>query len=381
MNNLLKFNFWLGFLYILTSFVISLLSISENNTIGILSAFFALFLFTINCFTLFLVKKSTHKEYILISFIIVVLILNFLHLFANGVQLNIPSIMSLVGPIVYFFIVYINLERNLINFEKSAFYLFIFLVSIYFIFRQSSAYIIYGGAIHSAYYILFALPICLYNRKLSIKYVLIFITLLSTFLSYKRGAVISTGIYGSIFLVHQFINSKGWQKFLNIILSLLLIIMISNLLLSENEDINHMIMRFSNLEESGGSGRDEIYTTLINNISNFSFDEHFFGKGMKATKFTNSDFFTAHNDWLEIYYDFGIITFFLWLLFFIKILKMLFKSLILKTELTIPLIGIVIIFFTTSLFSHIIFYTYNYIYFLSLAFFIQKYNSLKQKVL
>src|SRR5690606_38949449 len=78
------------------------------------------------------------------------------------------------------------------------------------------------------------------------------------------------------------------------------------------------------LSERGGSGRDMIYSNIINgwfgseNILNF-----LFGYGFNSSIYFSGSGNLAHNDWLELIINYGFIGFFIYLLLFIRSLVLL----------------------------------------------------------
>ncbi|WP_180109526.1 MULTISPECIES: O-antigen ligase [unclassified Acinetobacter] len=112
----------------------------------------------------------------------------------------------------------------------------------------------------------------------------------------------------------------------------------------------YLINRFSRIDD-GGSGRDIIYSSLLgawynsDNILNF-----IFGYGFSSTLDLSSTGNFAHNDWLEILINFGLLGFFLYILIFLGLLKIVYKEKF-KKEYKLVLLAIIFMWFLITLFS------------------------------
>jgi O-antigen ligase len=78
-----------------------------------------------------------------------------------------------------------------------------------------------------------------------------------------------------------------------------------------------VISRLNSLFEDGGSNRDVIYKMLWDNFRLSSFFEKLFGHGMYATESITG--FLAHQDFLEILFDYGFIAFIFFFMFYISL--------------------------------------------------------------
>ena len=82
----------------------------------------------------------------------------------------------------------------------------------------------------------------------------------------------------------------------------------------------NLMIRFLNLKEDGGSGRLFIYSELLKLYKNSTLFEMVFGHGYQSTnKYIG---ILAHNDTLQILFDFGFIGFLLYSLFLFYLIKL-----------------------------------------------------------
>ena len=85
-------------------------------------------------------------------------------------------------------------------------------------------------------------------------------------------------------------------------------------------------------EDSSGSGRAQIYTKIFDGVMRSSFGSLLFGHGFYATSdYTKQSLefniaVVAHNDWLEVAYDFGLVGLILYLSILLSILRSVIKS-------------------------------------------------------
>ena len=134
-------------------------------------------------------------------------------------------------------------------------------------------------------------------------------------ISIKRSAIIGVVISSLVFFIITLLFNRAMsfrKKMLSIIVALPLIFgSVKYYLNTDNAD--KVLERMESIDSDGGSGRDHIYTTIAEKIDDSDFLNYFFGHGYNAV--SNEIFgHPAHNDLLEISYDFGIITLCAWLI-------------------------------------------------------------------
>ncbi|MPT34214.1 MAG: O-antigen ligase domain-containing protein, partial [Flavobacterium sp.] len=87
----------------------------------------------------------------------------------------------------------------------------------------------------------------------------------------------------------------------------------------EDKSGGHIIERLNSIQEDQGSGRLEIYAKIIDILSTSSVDELLFGRGyLSVLEYADV---LAHNDFLQIIFDFGLIALVLYFVFFYQLLK------------------------------------------------------------
>lgn len=226
------------------------------------------------------------------------------------------------------------------------------------------------------YVSLFFLPIILLFKKRIIHYFSYTILILLLLFSGRRGGLVGIGISLAIYLLY-YMKSKGHAilKFVPVAILLLILYFTFSDYFVESYTVQRFI---DNDEYDVTSGRSDIYLEVINLFFNSNVLNMIFGHGMGAVAFYTKEHLTAHNDFLEILFDFGIIGFFLYIRFILSILVTLRKLYLRKSFLFYSFSAWCAIFFTISFVSHIFEYPYFYILMFFMGIFIRL-DSLEQK--
>lgn len=131
--------------------------------------------------------------------------------------------------------------------------------------------------------------------------------------SAKRGALITFGLGAFIYFLFALVDSPKSKRLQNIVVSLIIFI-IALYFIYDFVQSNEFLMRRMEGISSGGSGRDRIYSTLYyawlqsDNLINY-----IFGFGFVATITHSGTGHLAHNDWLELLVNFGLVGIILYL--------------------------------------------------------------------
>lgn len=186
------------------------------------------------------------------------------------------------------------------------FYLFSALYAIHTI----HAYLIQRGqdrlpVINLAYNAIVFLPwlsVVAGKKKRLLGYGIVFLVVLA---SMKRGAIIVFPLMlGASMLVEAVINKKPlWRQVLRILF--MFILFFTGLLAANQVSNGYLSKRFSAEQLASGSGRAELYSAGLNEISQRSFFNLLIGRGSGAGGENIS--MSLHNEWLEFLFDFGII--------------------------------------------------------------------------
>ena len=193
------------------------------------------------------------------------------------------------------------------------------------------------------------MPCFLVFKKKLYKYIGIVACMLFVLFSMKRGAMI-VGMVGVLIILYTDIKHfRGVRKNIFILLVGVVGFVVFSFLqdnLFQNDFFNQ---RIEQTMEGSSSGRDVIYSTLWNSyINKFNIFHQLFGMGADGTLKVTFNY--AHNDWLEILINqglVGVVLFFSYWIFFIRTVKDNRYSLIVRQVLFI----IFVITFLRTLFS------------------------------
>lgn len=220
-------------------------------------------------------------------------------------------------------------------------------------------------AMSSIYYIIMFLPFVLDVKKSTLKAVLVLLITFCVLISLKR-----TGFLALVFsLLGYFIveyGSRTKKKKLYLFLGSLLVAgmmmyLYSYIIGKLNLDI---IARLNDLKNDWGSGRNIIYEDVWAAIKTTPFMERFFGYGYNGVFLTGAASLSAHNDFLEVLYDYGLFGFALYISFIVTLIKYNVKIYKGAFESAAGFTASLVLFFTFSMFSHLIYYPTYFAYLL-----------------
>lgn len=180
---------------------------------------------------------------------------------------------------------------------------------------------LYGHNIGYSFVILTPLALFAYKDNKWIGVILVILLTLLVILSAKRGAILVQGIAVLLF------TFKGPYSFGRKNTALMAIVVFFALFLILTSMLELEVSPFSRFNQTGGSGRDVIYANIYNGILDSSYGQLIYGHGFYATmdfnRMLSSNHIAqqAHNDWLEVTYDFGLIGLIGYLLVFVGLCK------------------------------------------------------------
>lgn len=185
----------------------------------------------------------------------------------------------------------------------------------------------YGSSNNVGYLFACAMPMLglLWDKRKRLFYVLMFVALAFALFSAKRGAMLcSLASFAVMFL--SVMGSRGNKKgrWGRILLVLLIAVIGSYLFMYMLESNANLQTKMDATEEGNYSGRDVFYLALLDYWLNADTINKIFGiKFMGAVSIAGFD---AHNDWLEILIDAGIIGAFFYLCMMVSLWVYTFKN-------------------------------------------------------
>lgn len=218
---------------------------------------------------------------------------------------------------------------------------------------------------NSIFYLLLLLPfVCLLSKK--IKYIFLIIAVMATFYSFKRSAVLYTSIIVLVSIYFDFWYHKKMSFLTTLVVPLVLIwgILLGVQYLDSSTE-GYLWTRFANISEDQGSGRISIWKDVLSMYDKKSWEIKVLGSGFNAV---NRDFsLSAHNDIIEMLYDFGIWGMFIYGLYIIRLIIGVFQSKVLGDNYLQANVVMLVIFFIMSMVSHLWLYPSFYAYLIMLV--------------
>lgn len=237
-----------------------------------------------------------------------------------------------------------------------------FLLFAYFILRYDRTSMLdqVYAAINASYAILYLLPFVLLSPKRYVRIIAILLTLAATFLTLKRGGMISLSI-GLLFYVLSYgkVTSGKVISFRGVILAAIAIVGVVYLVIYFNNSMEGLVFnRFAVIEQDQGSGRTSLYQHVEQLIFESSVLGWIFGHGWDGVARASMSGLSAHNDFLEILYDFGIVAFICYVIFIVRMFRHLIKLLKCNHGFAPAMAASLGIFISNSFVSHIYIYAW-----------------------
>lgn len=174
------------------------------------------------------------------------------------------------------------------------------------------------GRSNLVYWCLCAVPFLLLSNKQWLRLSFVVLSIIVVLVTGKRSAFIAIMVIGVVYMFNTIKGNK--QSYKNIVLFVfvgLAVYLIFYKYLS-NSAMTHF-ERLSNMQEDQGSGRITIYKDVFAIMRHNTFNDWFVGRGFGSI--TISRHSNAHNDALQLLFEFGIIGLIMYVTMFIHIIK------------------------------------------------------------
>lgn len=154
-----------------------------------------------------------------------------------------------------------------------------------------------------SYFLITSVPLILGLKKH--KSALIWLIVICSLLAAKRTGFITLIL--TLFFAANFnklLSPRFWKSFPKYVFISIILLSLCHFVLGD--EVQTLFDRFANISEDGGSGRDMVYADVWNMIKASNYSHLIFGHGYNKVMADADLAFSAHNDFLEILYDFGI---------------------------------------------------------------------------
>lgn len=213
---------------------------------------------------------------------------------------------------------------------------------------------------NTVYFAFLTLPWFLLSRRKS--YIFLFLVLFTVLgiWSIKRLIILSIIVIWILYIL-LYVKGKLMKKIVLIVLLLL-----SGFLgydYADNALKGELTGRLNAIETDEGGSRLPIYQITWAMIQSSSTESMILGHGHNAVRKKSILEMSAHNDFLEIIYDYGLVIFILYLGLFIYVFRRCFSLYKIKSVLAFPYTVSLIIFLVMSMVSHLVLYAtyFNYL--------------------
>ncbi len=188
-----------------------------------------------------------------------------------------------------------------------------------------------------------------WNKKPVMQYSLLIICVGFIIMCMKRGAIIIGVVCVVYFLFSMLKSTKGIKKFTIVLMSILAIVATASIVQNLLETSDYFQYRIDQTLEGNSSNRDILYSQFFNHFINEQSPlKILFGNGANATLIVGMNY--AHNDWLELAINCGMLGLVVYLLYFIALIKHWIRSK--HNNLVYNILGMTtIIMFASTLFS------------------------------
>lgn len=156
------------------------------------------------------------------------------------------------------------------------------------------------------YVFLSLLPLILIIKNKTIKLISFIVTILFILLSFKRGAILITGICLTYVVYNNYKNTKSLFNKIKIIVLILVLASISIPYIMDYYTSSLYVQeRVEETMEGDSSGRDRLGEKILDKFFTNNILQYIFGRGANMTVDAAGNW--AHNDWLETIYCNGIL--------------------------------------------------------------------------
>lgn len=143
----------------------------------------------------------------------------------------------------------------------------------------------------------------------------------------KRGAIISGAIGLIMYFYYQIITIERSHRIRGYLVAIILVSLLSFLIYRTYNSDEFLKERIYSIAEGNSSNRDFIYTTLLNKWYNSeSTWNYLFGFGFAASLYLTGGDYYAHNDWLELLSNFGVLGVCIYLSLFYAAIKLIWNN-------------------------------------------------------
>ena len=206
---------------------------------------------------------------------------------------------------------------------------------------------------NAIYCLVSIVPFLMLLKQKWLRLFLLIIAFVCTLYSNKRGAaiVMALAMIPTISNVFEGMQNKRSKRFLIIATGIAIVYLLYYI---GGAYLNgRLFERFKEVEETGGSGRSEIWANVLDAYNSSNFGEQLLGHGHYAVS-SLGNATAAHNDFLDVLYDYGLVGLFVYVMIHLSLIAKIFKLRKTKNAIMWPYITMYAVFLIMSLLSILI---------------------------
>lgn len=206
---------------------------------------------------------------------------------------------------------------------------FVFVTAVQYVAYQNMLYLAsrtgeINSVVNVSYEVLSLFPLLFFfSDKKIVQYGLLLVLLVEVVSTAKRGPILILAILLIIFFAYTFkyskISGKKTNKLFVLMLILAFVFVGYRYIANQYMANDYLQQRIEYTKEGGSSGRDEIFVSCWNLFLNSNVFEMLLGRGAAAT--VREIGIAAHNDWLEILVNQGLLGVVLYLIYWARFAK------------------------------------------------------------
>ena len=221
-----------------------------------------------------------------------------------------------------------------------------------------------------SYYVLYILPLVLLTRSKALRITAVFLVTIILFSSLKRTGILSLAMGIMVFIfVGQYVENRFKVK--SFAISLVLLLSLGGIFLYlDTQGDESVLERFETIDQDHGSFRLEVWEHTSAMISNQDVGSLLIGNGYNTVERDSRLNKSAHNDILEVTYDYGLIGAILYIAAIISLFFCIVRMILNKSPYAPSLSMLFVIYMVSSMISHIIIYYWGNLFMLTIGYII-----------
>lgn len=262
------------------------------------------------------------------------------------------------------------------RFDKFVFMILLLALAIQYVLIFKEVNFFLTNHLASSYYVLYALPLVLLFKSKWIKLLAIIVVTIILFSSFKRSGVLALAVSLVVYImISQFVKKKLKPASVLTAIALIAIAGVAfYFLATDNSTGNTILDRFENVDQDQGSGRIPLWEQTIRMIEDQDLSNQIIGNGFNTVLRESTLQLSAHNDFLETAYDFGIIGLLIYIGAFFTLFFVVFKMIRKKSRYAPSIAMLAVIYAIQSMTSHVIIYYWANVFMLSFGYMIGKFQ-------